>query len=94
MEGQPYSAEVAEFVDMGPGVVLVYEHEEDEQKWIQLAITEDTAESFQLNVAIGRPTGASETEIKEAVQEIVDALATRWGGTFQCGLYREEDEEG
>jgi len=80
MEGQPYSAEVAEFVDMGPSVVLVYEHEEDEQKW--------------LNVAIGRPTGASETEIKEVVQEIVDALATRWGGTFQCGLYREEDEEG
>jgi hypothetical protein len=27
------------------------------------------------------------------VQSIVDALAARWGGTFQCGIYPDEDDE-
>ena len=93
METERFSEEVGEFVDNSPGVVLVYEHQDDEQKWIQLAVTERTAEAFQINVTLGMPEGTAADDLKATVQEIVDVLARRWGGTFQCGIYSDDDED-
>jgi hypothetical protein len=93
METERYTEEVAQLVDTGPGVVLVYEHQEDDEKWIQLAVTDRTDEAFQVNVTVGIPDGTTDDDLKETVQSIVDALAARWGGTFQAGIYADEDEE-
>jgi hypothetical protein len=93
MEAERFTEEVAQLVDTGPGVVLVYEQQDDDNKWIQLAVTDRTDEAFQVSVTVGIPEGTTEDDLKETVQGIVDALAARWGGTFQCGIYADEDED-
>ncbi len=93
MEAGRFSEEVDQLVETGPGVVLVYEQPEDDQKWIQVAVTDRTEDAFQLSVTVGMPDGTTQDDVKESVQQVVDLLAARWGGTFQCGLYADDDED-
>ncbi|GAC1401451.1 MAG: hypothetical protein NVSMB65_18930 [Chloroflexota bacterium] len=93
MEEEQFTEEVGALVDAGPGVVLVFQHQDDEEKWIQIAVADRTEEAFGLSVALGMPHGTTPEDLKGAVQVLVDALAGRWGGTFECGLFADEEDE-
>jgi hypothetical protein len=93
MEAERFTEEVGALVEAGPGVVLVYQQQADDNKWIQLAVTDHTEEAFQVNVTVSLPAGTTSDDVKEAVQGLVDTLAARWGGTFEAGLYEDDEED-